>query len=453
MDVFYSQHGEDFLLNKIFGGKREGYYVEIGCLDGIEFSNTYYFEKKGWKGLCVEAHKDFIAALKINRPNATVVHAAVGEEDKDKVTFYANKVGSLSTLDRNEEERWKTNYAPYFHGFEEQTVRMRTLTSIFDEVKPGQIDFVSLDIEGYEVQALSGMDFGKYKPRIFIIEYKDDQHRAQIEKYLLPQGYHFLARLGCNMFYSLKPEDGLIVNARYGTIPLLQVELGGAEIWHTATQLRPTLGRRIKSAIKRTPVGPAWRYIYGRYETMQRNRRMPSYEEKRKIIDGYRQRFSLSTMVETGTYLGDTIEYFSDKFSRLYSIELSEQLFADAVKRFAGRDHIRILQGDSGQVLQALVKEINSPALFWLDGHYSYKFFVGDRFITTAKGNKVTPVMDELKVLLNDPHTHVILIDDARLFNGTDDYPTLAELTDFVKSQNSRYDIEVRRDIIRLSPK
>ena len=64
METYYSQHGEDFLIHKIFKGKTNGYYVEIGCLDGIEFSNTYFFEKIGWKGACIEAHHDFIADLK-----------------------------------------------------------------------------------------------------------------------------------------------------------------------------------------------------------------------------------------------------------------------------------------------------------------------------------------------------------------------------------------------------
>ena len=116
-EKYYGQHGEDFLLNRIFQGKSSGYYVEIGCLDGIEFSNTYFFEKKGWKGLCIEAHNDFITQLKKNRPAATIVHCAVGEKDLEEVTFYANKLGSLSTLDKSEELRWQQDhYKEFFHG-------------------------------------------------------------------------------------------------------------------------------------------------------------------------------------------------------------------------------------------------------------------------------------------------------------------------------------------------
>src|SRR5688572_3731151 len=287
METYFSQHGEDFLMNKLFNEKTDGYFVEVGCLDGIEFSNTYFFEKKGWKGACIEAHHDFIPDLKKNRPSASIVHCAVGESDKDEVTFYANKLGSLSTLDRGEEERWKTNYKAYFHGFEEQKIQMRTLTSIFDELKVSSIDFISLDIEGYEVQALEGLNFDKYKPRVFIIEFKDDDHKEKLEKKLLPHGYHYLSKIGCNLFYSINASDKKIITGRYGTVPLLQVELGGREIRHTADHLNPTIGRKVKSFLKRSFIGKACRHIINKYASFITNLKIPSYSKKRDILESY----------------------------------------------------------------------------------------------------------------------------------------------------------------------
>lgn len=245
MEVFYSQHGEDYLVNEIYKGKTDGCYVEVGCLDGIEFSNTYFFEKKGWKGVCVEAHNDFISALCKNRPNSKVVHCAVGEANKENVTFYANRVGSLSTLDRSEEERWKKNYAQDFHGFEEQQVSMRTLTSIFDELELGEINLISLDIEGYEVMALKGLDFNKYKPEIFIIEYKDEIHRSQIDEILFKHQYHFLSQIGCNLFYSLRLADKKIINADHGVIQLTKFDLNGVEQSHEIRLTRPSLVKKV----------------------------------------------------------------------------------------------------------------------------------------------------------------------------------------------------------------
>src|SRR5882762_7371332 len=78
---------------------------------------------------------------------------------------------------------------------------------------------------------------------------------------------------------------------------------------------------------------------------------IPSYEVKRAIIDGFRNEFEIELFVETGTFLGDTVNYFKNKFEKVYSIELSEELANKAVQRFKGEKKVQIIQGDSGVVL------------------------------------------------------------------------------------------------------
>ena len=453
MDIFYSQHGEDFLLNKIFKDKADGVYVEIGCLDGIEYSNTYYFEKKGWKGICLEAHNDFIPLLKMNRPGASIVHCAVGEEDKDNVTFYANKIGSLSTLDKNEEERWKKDYKEYFTGFEEQTVQMRTLTTVFDELKVSKIDFVSLDIEGYEVQALKGLDFSKYRPGIFVIEFKNESHKKLLEDILFVHDYKFIGIIGCNLFYSINKEDKKTLLRSYGKVPLLLIDQQGKEIHHEVSLTKTPWQTKLKSALKRSIAGKMWRFFKTKKSQYQEKFVVPSYNEKREIINGYKKRFKLDNFVESGTFLGDTIDHFKNDFKKLISIELSEELSRKAIKRFAGLPNIRIIHGDSGLVIKDILNDFSAPCLFWLDGHYSSEFFIGDEFIKTAKGNKETPIIEELTAILKDKkNKHVFLIDDARCFNGRNDYPTIKQLKKFIQGLNPNLRIEVKRDIIRITP-
>lgn len=167
--------------------------------------------------------------------------------------------------------------------------------------------------------------------------------------------------------------------------------------------------------------------------------------EKARIIRRYARQFGITTIVETGTYLGDMIEAVRHAFTKVYSIEIDETLYRNAAERFKDDPRISILLGDSAHVLPTAIALLGGPALFWLDGHYSSG--------VTGKGNKETPIVEELLAIAANPIPgNVILIDDARLFDGTHDYPTLAELKERVGRLWPTYTFEVAGDIIRIFP-
>lgn len=167
---------------------------------------------------------------------------------------------------------------------------------------------------------------------------------------------------------------------------------------------------------------------------------------KRMIIASYLNRYRLCHFIETGTHVGDTLaDIAHNRAVSCVSIELADSYYQVAKQRFETYTNVSLLQGDSGVVLPELVRSLDAPALFWLDGHYSG----GD----TGRGEVGTPVSAELKSILDSPiKTHVILIDDARLFDGTQTYPHLDSLLQTVRQVGS-HDIEVSADIIRLTPK
>jgi hypothetical protein len=180
----------------------------------------------------------------------------------------------------------------------------------------------------------------------------------------------------------------------------------------------------------------------------------PPYELKRAILNGYREKYSLNILVETGTFFGETVEFFKNSFKRLYSIELAEDLAAKAKKRFELDRHIEIIQGDSGKILKSLVKDLKEPVLFWLDGHYSSEFMVGDELIKTARTDKDTPIVEELDAILGTSLQHVILIDDARGFDGLGDYPSIGSIKRKVKkAKGDSYVCVVENDIIQIYPR
>ncbi len=101
MHKYFSQFGEDYLLWKIFNQKPSGFFVEVGGLDGIRFSNTYSFELEGWNGVCIEPHPDYFPLLKINRPQSHCIEAAVGKCN-GFIELFAEPRGEFSTTDKNQ---------------------------------------------------------------------------------------------------------------------------------------------------------------------------------------------------------------------------------------------------------------------------------------------------------------------------------------------------------------
>ncbi len=171
----------------------------------------------------------------------------------------------------------------------------------------------------------------------------------------------------------------------------------------------------------------------------------PPHPIKQNVVARYARAYNLSVFVETGTFRGDMVHAMRMQFQSIYSIELQAELCAAAKRRFAQDDHIHILNGDSGVVLRELLPSICSPTLFWLDGHWS-----GGE---TARAQLDTPVMAELAAILQHPLAgqHVILIDDARLFDGNSDYPTLQQIAGHVH-KDLVADVSVENDVICIVP-
>lgn len=170
----------------------------------------------------------------------------------------------------------------------------------------------------------------------------------------------------------------------------------------------------------------------------------PPHIVKQLAIRDYQKKYGHQVLVETGTYLGDMVEAQKENFKKIISIELGEELYKSAVEKFKSDKNVLIIHGDSGKVMPSALKDVHEPAIFWLDGHYSAG--------VTALGDKKCPIFEEIDGIFNTSNeNHILLIDDARCFKGEGDYPTVAELTAYVKTKNSKYECEVKHDIIRFT--
>jgi hypothetical protein len=167
---------------------------------------------------------------------------------------------------------------------------------------------------------------------------------------------------------------------------------------------------------------------------------------KQMAVKAYAAKYGANVFVETGTYLGEMLDAVKYSFKKLYSIELSPDLYERTAKKFARHKHITVLEGDSSTVLPEILNQIYEPCLFWLDAHYSEGI--------TVRGDKETPILGELERIFSHPiEGHIILIDDARFFTGQNDYPALEELRELVLSRYPHFIFDVKDDIIRIHPK
>ncbi len=159
---------------------RGGFFIEAGANDGRSQTNTYLFERfLGWRGLLVEAVPELAEAARRNRPKAIVVNAAlVADPSVKEVTM---KVANLMSIVKGAhgagaaEDAYMKTAVDAQGGVgaiqvRELRVPARTLTSILEEIRPPCIDLFSLDVEGYEVEVLKGLDLARFRPRYILVE-------------------------------------------------------------------------------------------------------------------------------------------------------------------------------------------------------------------------------------------------------------------------------------------
>jgi len=171
----------------------------------------------------------------------------------------------------------------------------------------------------------------------------------------------------------------------------------------------------------------------------------PPYSIKHRAILAYSDVYDLHVFVETGTFYGTTADAVKPFFEEIYTIELDPLLYAVASKRFDYDAHVKVFHGDSGKELGTVMRLINRPSIFWLDAHYSAG--------VTARGDKDTPILEELDHILDSPDMgHVILIDDMHEFGANPAYPTIEQLTRFVHSKRTTLKVAARHNIIRIVP-
>lgn len=187
---------EQRLVELFFGESGDGYFIEVGANEPTQTSQTWqtwHLERKGWHGILIEPIAELCDQLRSQRPHSVVVQAACGApEQRGAATLHVAEGLTRSTLERN-------TVALNVNFTRTETVAVKTLDDILEELQPPQVDFVSLDVEGLQLNVLRGFNLQKYHPRLLLVE--DHLHNLKTHRYLLQQRYRLVKRTARNNWY------------------------------------------------------------------------------------------------------------------------------------------------------------------------------------------------------------------------------------------------------------
>ena len=178
---------------------RNGFFVEAGGNDGFTQSNTFFLEKGlKWKGVLVEAIPELFEKCKATRTRSAVVNGGLVPRGygKDTLTMHYANLMSIATgaMEINAmKEHIDTGLA--CQGIEDSyTIDVPAITfeEVLDQAQCPQIDFLSIDLEGFELQALQGWNFEKHRPRYILIEVRD---LAAVDDFFSERSYEKVALL------------------------------------------------------------------------------------------------------------------------------------------------------------------------------------------------------------------------------------------------------------------
>ena len=187
-EKYYSQACQDCFLDRfIFSGKEGGFFLDIGGNDPVNINNTYFFEKnRGWSGLAFEPMLEQREKWKTSRITECLPYA-LGEKDGEAEfceyeDHYMSGFSDEVNYGGKVKARWK--------------VPVRRLAGILEERGIKHIDFVSLDVEGAEVEVLKGIDFSRVGIDCFTIENDKGASRERgIRDFMIEAGYRIKAKL------------------------------------------------------------------------------------------------------------------------------------------------------------------------------------------------------------------------------------------------------------------
>ncbi|MFL5729963.1 MAG: FkbM family methyltransferase [Cytophagaceae bacterium] len=200
----YSQEGEDLLLSKLFGPVGKGYYVDIGAHHPRLYSNTYFFYKRGWRGINVDALPGIMQLFGKVRPEDINLELGISNAPGE-LTYHMFADPALNTFSK-EDADFRIN-SEKIKLEDTRVIKTYRLEEILNKHLPaGQIiDFLSIDVEGLDMEVLLSNNWSKYRPRVVIIEYLrtslEGLLKSKLHEFMKQQNYVLFSRTVNSVFF------------------------------------------------------------------------------------------------------------------------------------------------------------------------------------------------------------------------------------------------------------
>ena len=206
--ISYSQSGEDIIIDDLFQNLKgtNKTYLDIGANDPVICNNTYLLYKKGWRGVLVEPDPAMCEIVKSKRPGDTILNIGIGLSNENNAPFYLFP-GRLNTWSTFSQEEAAIRETASGLKAKKITVQLKTINNILEQYFSICPNFVSIDVEGLDLDILKSLDFNRFRPDVFCVETitfsmsNEGEKLDDISKFLISQDYFIYADTHINTIF------------------------------------------------------------------------------------------------------------------------------------------------------------------------------------------------------------------------------------------------------------